>query len=389
MRKRWLISLFIIIVACGALILAFPNALVVPMGFVKQEAFFDGKPTSYWVRALKKEGYLGHAPPSGDIGKTLREGGAQAVPVLCQIAENPEADLRMQALVTLDLIGGDVKSEAKAAVPVLTSTIQKEEDVTRLLVAGRALGKIDTPVAAELLSGVIREKSAPTRRSVSLDVLLELAPDCKGAIPVAREVFEHKEEDPRLRVRTMKLLWKLGEPLEPLVAGLVEIAKDEKSPAAGQALYVLGDMGPAAESAVPALLKMLESKTLALNGQYYGPPNRWNVVYNLGRIGPNAKAAVPALIAALKNNGYRPIYKHVAAALANIGAAAKPAIPTLLDALKKKKGDPDTLQVFRVSLLKLDPDLKRDPDVAAKAEVGWRPNMPGRGGPGGSQGEAP
>jgi HEAT repeat protein len=365
MRKRWLIGLFIVIVACGALILAFPITLVVPMGFVKQEAFFDGKPTSYWVRALKHEGYLGHAPPSGDIGKNLRDGGAQAVPVLCELAENPDADVRSDALYALHLVGKDVGKEAKAAEPVLTSTIQKEDHITRFLVASRALAEIDRPAAVELLSGIIKDKSVPARRAWSFTVLLELVPDCEGAIPVANELFHQPQEDPRLRVQAMKLLWRLNQPIDPLVAGLLEIAKDEKNPAGNQALNVIGEMGPAAKSGIPDLLKMLDSKTLAISGQYWGPPNRWNVCRTLGLIGPDAKAAVPVLIAMLKNDKYRSIFRHLATALPNLGPTAKQGVPILLELIKNKKGDDNSLRDIRIALVKLDPEAAARAGISA------------------------
>src|SRR5262249_31716392 len=114
MRKRWLILIPFVIL--GLLVLAwfFPTAVYLPLGFVRGEATFDGKPTDYWAHALKQEGFLGQAPPPGDAGKMLREGGAAAVPVLCEIARGPDDLLRTQALSALALMG----PEAKGAVPV-------------------------------------------------------------------------------------------------------------------------------------------------------------------------------------------------------------------------------------------------------------------------------
>ena len=59
---------------------------VLALGLVRHEAFFAGKPTNYWIHALKQEPFMGEGPPAGDIGKILREGGSAAV----RGAESPQ-----------------------------------------------------------------------------------------------------------------------------------------------------------------------------------------------------------------------------------------------------------------------------------------------------------
>src|SRR5918912_1477151 len=98
MRKSRILRAILVIACFVALILAFPALIYVPLGVLRHEAFFRGKPTDYWVQALRQEPYMGQAPPTGDVGKTLREGGAAAVPVLSAITENPDDTLRAQAL---------------------------------------------------------------------------------------------------------------------------------------------------------------------------------------------------------------------------------------------------------------------------------------------------
>src|SRR5437773_7014777 len=109
MRKRWPFGILVVIAALVVLAWLFPTIIYLPIGLVKGEATFDGKPTDYWVHALKKEGFLGGSPPSGDAGKTLRLGGADAVPVLCEIAQGPDDELRSQALMALNLMGAEAK----------------------------------------------------------------------------------------------------------------------------------------------------------------------------------------------------------------------------------------------------------------------------------------
>jgi hypothetical protein len=56
-----------------ALVLAFPDMTSVPLGFLRHEASFAGKPTNHWIRALRQESSLGQAQPASDIGPTIVE----------------------------------------------------------------------------------------------------------------------------------------------------------------------------------------------------------------------------------------------------------------------------------------------------------------------------
>src|SRR5438132_8417466 len=98
MRKRWLIGIILLLIVCGVAALTSPTAVLTSLGFLRREAFFAGKPTNYWTRAVKQEPFLGQLPPTSDIGKTLRDGGAAAVPVLCEMTEDPNEMVRTEAL---------------------------------------------------------------------------------------------------------------------------------------------------------------------------------------------------------------------------------------------------------------------------------------------------
>jgi HEAT repeat protein len=332
MRKRWLTGIIVLLVGGLVLGLAFPALVYVPLGWFKHEAFFAGKPTSYWIRALKHEGFLGHAPPAGDTGKVLREGGSAAVPVLCQIAENPDDTLRTDALLALCLIG----PEAKEAAPVLASTVRTDASSSRFLLASDALGKTDSRAAGETLAAVLRDKKDAGRRAWALAALLKLAPEGHEALPILNEMLNDTKDDARLRVQAIEVLWRLKQLAEPLAVVLCEFASDEKCEAGVQALAVLGDMGPAAKAALPALLKLLDKPTLATTGRKWGPAHRAAVIRTLGQIGPDAAAAVPRLVAILQSKTY-PLHSEVIQALAHMGPAAKEALPTLLAALTGKE----------------------------------------------------
>jgi HEAT repeat protein len=294
----------------------------VPVGFVKGEATFNGKPTDYWVHALNQEGFLGNSPPPGDAGKTLREGGAAAVPVLCEMAESPDDNLRQQALNALALMG----AEAKAAKPVLEATLKTERNRTRFFLAGQALGHVDPVAAAEVLSAILQDKDSDMmRKACAFAALLKIAPQGQEAVPALQEILNDPKQDLVLRVQAIDVLWHMKQPAEPLVLSLCEMVKADNSPVGVQALEVLQGMGPAAKSAVPTLMKVLERHNLPLAGKRYGPPHRFAVIQTLGDIGPDAAPAVPALIASLQSNNYF-IRREVAMALARMGPAGKQAV---------------------------------------------------------------
>ncbi|HZZ29086.1 MAG TPA: HEAT repeat domain-containing protein [Pirellulales bacterium] len=88
-------------------------------------------------------------------------------------------------------------------------------------------------------------------------------------------------------------------------------------------------LGPAAKSAVPALIKAL------VGGD---PKVQWHAARALSAIGPAAKEAVPALITALNSNDDM-VRGYAANALEDIGDASQPAAPALGSLLTDKNGD--------------------------------------------------
>jgi HEAT repeat protein len=320
----------------------FPAAIYQSIGLVKGEATFDGKPTDYWVHALKKEGFLGGSPPSGDAGKTLRLGGADAVPVLCEIAQGPDDDLRSQALMALNLMG----AEAKGAKPVLDAMLRTETNISRFEILAKALGNVDPSAAGEALGAVLREKPDHQfiRQQCACTVLIELAPQGQEAVPALKEVVDDTSQNPFLRAMAIDVLWRMKQPADPLIQTLLGFVKDEKSKGGMQALMVLGDMGPSAKSALPTLLEVLDRPNLPLAGaemSRLGPANRTMIYRAIGLIGPDASAAIPRLLGTIESPAFFDrrrqldnyhLRTHIGLALAQMGAAGKQAL-TVRDAV--------------------------------------------------------
>ena len=170
MRKLWCLAIIVLIAAC-ALVFLFPGLAYVPLGRLNHEAFFNGKPTSYWTRAVQGEGFLGQAPPKMDVGQALRDGGKESVGVLTQMLQDPDRNVRRQAMLAVFYIG----AEAKPAAPVLAEMMKREENSVVFMAASAALAKADPELECETLAVVLRNPSNRDCRACALAVLLDKA----------------------------------------------------------------------------------------------------------------------------------------------------------------------------------------------------------------------
>ena len=80
MKSRYIIGIAVVllVVAGGALFL---DLRCILLGMLRGESFYDGKPTSYWGKALRD------ADPATQAAcqTALKSGGAEAVPVLVEL----------------------------------------------------------------------------------------------------------------------------------------------------------------------------------------------------------------------------------------------------------------------------------------------------------------
>ena len=94
------------------------------------------------------------------------------------------------------------------------------------------------------------------------------------------------------------------------VRGLQITLKSEKATERAASARILGEIGPAAKDAAPALAEALKDADRDV---------RQNAAQALGYIGPGAKAAAPALIFALKDNDAQ-VRRSAAFALGKVGS---------------------------------------------------------------------
>jgi HEAT repeat protein len=162
-------------------------------------------------------------------------------------------------------------------------------------------------------------------------------------IPQAVDTMFHDTNDSAIRLSLIKILNGL-----PGVQ-IYYIEADQRRAGATEGL---GDIGPAAKSVLPDLIKALKGNDKAI---------REAAITSLGKIRSEPDTVIPLLIPYLEDDNF-----DVAAAnaLAEFGSLAKPAVPKLLPLLQAK--DDDDQAAAQQALLKIDPEAAAKAGVKAK-----------------------
>ncbi len=178
----------------------------------------------------------------------------QATPALIQAMKDENSDVRSSAAGAL----GGIGRAAAPAVPALIDALSDKESAVRGL-AARALGGIGQeakPGVRALMRGV-KDKEWFARRE-AVQALGKMGPVAKEAGPVLEGAL--KDEDEAVRCAAAWALAKLGLPnkgLPVLIAGL----EGESAWLRGWVARRLGEVGPPAKAAIPALTKALKDQS--------------------------------------------------------------------------------------------------------------------------------
>ncbi len=351
MKRRPFLWLGILLAIGLVLAFAFPTSHDLLIGLLQNEAFYDGKPTGYWVSALKKRGYFGSEVPC-NVGNVLSKAGAGAVPVLVDMLQEADEDVRVQALFALSAMK---PGEAAAAVSALENTLINEKAELHLRLACSALIKANEEAALRAFIDMLEHGRTARSRGLAATALGTLGQRARAAVEAVRVALE--DEDLRVRVRAAQALWQIERQVDTKL--LLTLAQGEESGRPQFSMAVWTDLGPEAQAAVPGLLQALQSPdetirlcaTIALRrmGQSIlvkeavraltvtlkdgSIPVRRGAVFALGEMGAKAGDAVPALIEALQDID-RDIRVAAASSLGNVGPAASTAVPHLGRAVK-------------------------------------------------------
>jgi HEAT repeat protein len=292
----------------------------------------------------------------GRIGPAARA----SVPSLIRAINSSDTDrdaaiLRRHAVLAVGRIG----PEAKAVVPSLNRLLDKAFDVDREVENADAfdlviaLDGIGDPPVRKLLDRFLREGNSQIASQLAW-----LGSRAGTAIPSLRRALT----DPRTQVRISAAIALASidpsctESIPALIEALKHVDDNELDVAEAEDEYqavdvasnCLGQLGPWAKEAVPALVAAMtrDYKEVFVSG--HDP--QVSAVKALRRIGADAKTAIPALVRAVQyqrvvhdpidDGEYRECTTAAAAAveaLSSSGAAAKAAVPVLIEAAEARE----------------------------------------------------
>jgi HEAT repeat protein len=205
--------------------------------------------------------------------------GPAAIPELLEALSQPSTSVRSGAALAL----GFMEAQAKDAIaPLIHALGDPGEDVRQR--AAEALGAIG-PDALPGLQKALAD-SSPEVRTGAAFALHELGDAAKPASERLAELLK-KEEDPKVAAQCIDALSRIGYPPKDFIPLLVDRLKTSDEAVAQASINALLLLPRPEKEAVPALIDLLE------NTRELEQKSRATLV--LGQIGPAANAAIPSL----------------------------------------------------------------------------------------------
>ena len=224
---------------------------------------------------------------------------ADAVDRLLNLMNSKNVELRWHAIHALGVIG----AKPEQVVPALVKHLQSDSPLIRFH-AAQALGDLGPAGAPAVpaLVGALKDADLSVRRAAA-DSLGEIGPAAKASIPALVAAL-----DDAAGSVTLNAIESLGQIGKASVPALLEKLKEQHFQLL--ATTVLGEIGPDASEAVPALTGLLNSKNIDV---------RREAMLTLASICPASKSAAPELLRILedKQSTVRPA---AAYALGRLGA---------------------------------------------------------------------
>jgi HEAT repeat protein len=177
---------------------------------------------------------------------------------------------------------GDIGPPARPAVPALIELL-KDADATIRFRSAESLGWIGEALAVPALAELYKIDRARYGQSETVaDALKRIGPQAKAAIPIMIEMVKGRDRT------AAEVLAAIGPEAKAAVPALIEALKDKELYFSIQAAMGLAYIATpeATEAVVPFLLKIIKE-----------PPSNYHqyALGYLGQLGPKAKAAIPAL----------------------------------------------------------------------------------------------
>lgn len=217
------------------------------------------QPVSHWIELLKSPN-VKQRQKAVLVIQTKGAKAVSAVPALIEALKDEDVWVREWSALALQKIG----SEAREAVPALAAALADPEARVRAQ-AAEALGTMGEAASARV------------------DVMAKLLEDVSALV----------------RVKSASALWQIdGSRTAECVQSLVAELSNEEVQL--DVIYSLADLGERAAPAVDALAELLTKLLANRDPRRYGIIKQ-RIALALGDIGPSAKAAIPALLELYKS----------------------------------------------------------------------------------------
>lgn len=266
-----------------------------------------------------------------------------AVPAISKLLKDPLPLLRFAAIEALQRYGRD----AKTSVPQLKELLNEKEPMLAVS-AARAMMEIDGGTGPNVAAAqaVLIDGLKSDRSDISAEAVHGLAVIGTPAVPAIQTLITGHHD--QTCVNACDALAAIGAGADKAIEQLVNAAKSTDPALRWHAISALGDVGPAAKSAAPVLIaclsdqdtqvKLSAERSLVKIGKGAVPTLVESlkneslhsaVASIIGEIGPDAKAAVPALAGMLRSKDPE-IRREAILALASIGPEASQTVPELI-----------------------------------------------------------
>jgi HEAT repeat protein len=306
----------------GGVALFVPRFHYAISGWWQGEAFFAGRPTSYWAEAAQGGFYAGER----DVFRSLREGGTSAVPVLCELSKSQDVVLRSQAMLALSLIDWDPRQVPASTLRLLYA----DSKSMKLDGAAARLSQENRRALEDTLLDIVHNAADPEDRSSAALALDRLgSPSAPDALSKA---MRNGSRDPDIRLSISLRLWEHhhnpDEVLPAIDERLASRGQTPNTPEFHSSVHFLGQVGRrdkhaaltrlqalihdpvpearrSAYSAIAQLASEPDTKdllTAGLNDSDAGV--RYAVAQSIAQNWPNEKTAIPILLERLRDTHF-------------------------------------------------------------------------------------
>ncbi len=267
------------------------------------------------------------------IGAALSNLGESVVPELAKAVVDPAANRRRAAAYAL----GSMGVTAAPAVPALAQALKSDDPATRRL-AARALGKIGKDARAGLPE--LERLFADGDPFVRMEAALAAWSISGQTQSVSVLVKALGDESANVRDSACQTLASMKAAARPAVEPLTNLLQDKDLRI--QAIITLGEIGPAADKALPELKKLSMDK----DGE-----TQLSSAFAIWQITREAKEALPIIekgLASSKND------RLAIRLLGNMGVSAQSVLPTLVE-LYRQEDEASYRSLLASTIKKIDP----------------------------------